>query len=173
VAAQLNTGKRPSTAHDGARPAKRHDDADGLVLEQLIVGVLLFTPLLLLLPTTLVFFSFASLLHWGYLCVQVGVAATAAALRVNPTYSIVHRHWKPAAYPSGIWFEALPSPLASDHDHLGTATMHEMQYLRMKNIPCGVAFLLDPCWAEIRSAVRIPDFQRLTSLLHDWSTAII
>ena len=147
------------------------------MLEQLIVGVLLFTPLLLLLPTTLVFFCFASLLHSGYLCVQTVAVAAAAALRANPAYSIVHRLLDPAACPSGIWLEALPPPThgnRADVDVTDVAAVGQTQYLRMETIPYDLAFVLDPCWAEVRAAAGIPSvFQRLASLLHDWSTSII
>lgn len=46
-------------------------DADEPQLEHLIVGVLLLTPLLLLLPTTAVFTAFAALLHVAATAVQV------------------------------------------------------------------------------------------------------
>ena len=44
---------------------------DGIEMEHLIVGVLLGTPLLFLLPTTLVFHAFALLLAAGAAALQV------------------------------------------------------------------------------------------------------
>ena len=178
AATHLGAGKHQSGVYDGARQVKRSaEDADGLVLEQLIVGVLLFTPLLLLLPTTLVFFSFASILHWGYLCGQLAFTAAAAVLRANPTYSVIRWLLKPAAYPSGIWFKALPPPAPCENNACvcgKVLTMPEPQYLRLQSIPCDLALILAPCWAEIGSAVGTTSvFRRLTSLLQDWSTATI
>ena len=146
------------------------------MLEQLIVGVLLFTPLLLLLPTTLVFFSFASLLYWGFLCVRIAIVASAAVLRANPTYSVVHRLLCPAAYPSGIWLEALlpPAPCEPSGQSGSNATQVQTQYLQLTSVPSSIASLLIPCWTEVRSALGISTvFKRLTSHLHDWSTSMI
>ena len=161
----------------GARHAKQGDGADALVLEQLIVGVLLFTPLLLLLPTTLVFFTFATLLYWGFLSVRIAVAASAAVLRANPAYCIVHRLLCPAAYPSGIWLEALPPPEPRGQPRqvrTDAATAGEKHYLRLVSIPCSIVVLLMPCWTEIRSALgNSTVFMRMTRLLHDWSTSVI
>ena len=171
AAAAATNGPR-SIVKKGAAP-------DALVLEQLIVGVLLFTPLLLLLPTTLVFFAFATLLHWGFLCVRTSIAACAAVLRANPAYCIVHRLLCPAAYPSGIWLEAVAPSVhcaaaVASGKRLAAATQPDAVCLRLESVPCSMTVLLNPCWQEIRSALGVSSvFMRMTSLLQNWSTSVI
>ena len=166
-----------AAATDGPRSLVKHGDAaDALVLEQLIVGVLLFTPLLLLLPTTLVFFAFATLLHWGFICVRTPFAASAGVLRANPAYCIVHRLLRPAAYPAGIWLEVVAPPALRDGSgsESAAAAKPDAVFLRLESVPCSMALLLTPCWDEVRLALGVSDmFQRMTTLLQNWSTSVI
>jgi len=169
----------PGTAAAATGPrsvTKTGDAADALVLEQLIVGVLLFTPLLLLLPTTLVFFAFATLLHWSFVCVRTALAASAAVLRANPAYCIVHHLLCPAAYPAGISLE-VEAPPALYHEsgsRSAAAAKPDAVYLRLKSVPCSMTLLLTPCWDEVRLALGVSTmFQRMTILLQNWSTSVI
>ncbi len=69
------------------------------IVSQIIVGVLLFTPLLLLLPTTLVFYAWLSA---GYLAVRLAhvvLGFLAALQRVNPVYMLVTRLFRPGLTP--------------------------------------------------------------------------
>jgi len=175
-----SVGKPPpgtAAATDGPRSlVKTGDAADALVLEQLIVGVLLFTPLLLLLPTTLVFFAFATLLHRGFVCVRTALAASAAVLRANPAYCIVHRLFCPAAYPAGIWLEVVVSPALRDGSGSGSAAVAKPDavLLRLQGVPCSMTLMLTPCWDEVRLALGVSTmFQRMTPLLQNWSTSVI
>ena len=74
---------------------------DAVVLERVIVGVLLFTPLLLLLPTTLVYYLFGTLLYLAVAtaCTACGIAAE--LLHCNPLSTIVWRLARPHAFPGG------------------------------------------------------------------------
>jgi len=135
--------------------------ADGLVLEQLIVGVLLFTPLLFLLPTTLIFFIAISLLRGGLNLIMGTIHAVRVGLRLAPVYALVLRLWQPAAFPVGVHFEVLASyskelevesgktSVLTETSATGWPLRNEAcqmtTYVRLKGVPCSVGSLILPC----------------------------
>lgn len=54
----------------------------------MIVGVLLFTPLLLLLPTTLVYYVLALVLHLTIFFAHQAMSLTAELLHLSPAYLV-------------------------------------------------------------------------------------
>eukprot|EP00803_Ostreobium_quekettii_P010860 evm.model.scf_2098.1 EVM.evm.TU.scf_2098.1 scf_2098:13444-16514(+) len=70
-----------------------------ILVEHLIVGVLLFTPLLGLLPTTLVFYTFFAALHCGVVAARGSLWLLCAALDVNPAFCLFLRLIRPALFP--------------------------------------------------------------------------
>ncbi|XP_057468352.1 uncharacterized protein LOC130757597 isoform X2 [Actinidia eriantha] len=85
---------------------ERYDSYDYTV-EQHIVGSLLFTPLLLLLPTTSVFYIFFTILKStiSFTCLSIDIVIS--IIRVTPYIKILLRLVRPRRFPSGIWFEII------------------------------------------------------------------
>jgi hypothetical protein len=81
--------------------------ADEVTVEHLIVGVLLFTPLLALLPTTAVWYAFLLLLHCGLAAVRVALYKLSWALQSNGVYCVVRRLLRPQLFPGSIMVEPL------------------------------------------------------------------
>jgi hypothetical protein len=78
------------------------EGAQEVTAEHVIVGVLLFTPLLALLPTTLAWYLLAALLHWGLAAARAALLASAALATGNPVCALARRALRPAAYPGGL-----------------------------------------------------------------------
>lgn len=76
-------------------------------MKQHIVGSLLFTPLLLLLPTTSVFYIFFSILDTtiNLICILIGV--TVSVIHATPCIKIFLWLVRRRRFPSGIWFDIL------------------------------------------------------------------
>lgn len=165
-ASEGQTAPANGESHSNPPIAKRAPP-DGLVLEQLIVGVLLFTPLLLLLPTTLVFYSFVSLLRGG-LALMLGAArGLRVGLWYNPVYALALRMWRPAAFPAGVYFEVLPvdsSTAAKSRDAMGAvhtaparhACGTDTTFLRLTSVPCSLVSLVLPCMWHMLAASGVP-----------------
>ncbi|GMH34209.1 hypothetical protein BSKO_02043 [Bryopsis sp. KO-2023] len=86
---------------------KKKDDE--VLMEHLIVGVLLFTPLLALLPTTLVFYVFFLAL---YLCIAITsflLNIVSDVLLANPLFFLVCRIARPGLLPGGFRMVGLQS----------------------------------------------------------------
>ncbi|KAL0020675.1 hypothetical protein WJX79_008554 [Trebouxia sp. C0005] len=81
-----------------------HNEQDGLALEQMIVGVLLFTPLLFLLPTTSVYYVLVLLLHTAVLMVCWALQMSSRLLHRNPAYFLWCWAFKPGLVPGAIAF---------------------------------------------------------------------
>jgi hypothetical protein len=74
---------------------------DPLVVEQLIVGVLLFTPLLLLLPTTGVFYLLALVLHGAAEAFRGALGSLGTLLHCRELYAALLSAWRPGIFPGG------------------------------------------------------------------------
>ena len=74
-----------------------------LVLEQLIVGVLLFVPCLALLPTTFIWYLASSLLlsGWPFL-LRSALYNLSWAVRWNLALLLMWRYIDPTAFPGGV-----------------------------------------------------------------------
>lgn len=81
--------------------------ADEVTVEHLIVGVLLFTPLLALLPTTAVWYAFLLLLHCSLAAVRVVLYKLSWPLRSNGLYCVVRRLLRPQLFPGSVMVEPL------------------------------------------------------------------
>ncbi len=70
-----------------------------VVAEPLIVGVLLFVPLLALLPTTLAWHTLVTCAHAAAVLVRMALLLAAALLRCNPLLLLGWRLARPMAFP--------------------------------------------------------------------------
>ncbi|KAF4373623.1 hypothetical protein F8388_025317 [Cannabis sativa] len=86
-------------------PLRMRLDSYNYTVKQHIVGSLLFTPLLLLLPTTTVFYIFFSILDTtiSLVCMLIGVAIS--VIHATPYVKVFLRLVQPRRFPSGIWFD--------------------------------------------------------------------
>ena len=71
-------------------------------MEQLIVGVLLFTPLLALLPTTVIWYFYATLLYGMLGAVRYIITLTSRTLECNPLYLMARRAATPTLFPGEL-----------------------------------------------------------------------
>ncbi|XP_075491414.1 uncharacterized protein LOC142529690 isoform X1 [Primulina tabacum] len=86
-------------------PLRQRLDSYDYTVEQHVVGSLLFTPILLLLPTTSAFYIFFSGLHTAvsFICLFIGV--TISIIHATPYSKIFIWLKTKKRFPSGIWFE--------------------------------------------------------------------
>ncbi|KAK2985887.1 hypothetical protein RJ640_008711 [Escallonia rubra] len=86
-------------------PLRQRLDSYDYTVEQHIVGSLLFTPLLLLLPTTSVFYIFFTIMSTtiSFLCMLIEVVI--AVMHATPVAKIFLWLLTPRRFPCGIWLE--------------------------------------------------------------------
>ena len=72
------------------------------MVEQLIVGVLLFVPLLALLPTSLMWYGSAALTHTAMRALQAAASLGAQAMQHNLLLLLALRAVQPHCFPSGM-----------------------------------------------------------------------
>ncbi|KAL3623736.1 hypothetical protein CASFOL_032552 [Castilleja foliolosa] len=86
-------------------PLRHRLDSFEYTVEQHVVGSLLFTPILLLLPTTSAFHIFFTILHTAvsFFCVILGNAIS--FIHFTPFAKVFIWLKKRTRFPSGIWFE--------------------------------------------------------------------
>jgi hypothetical protein len=89
-----------SVAAAAAAPAASSDE---VAAEHLIVGVLLFTPLIALLPTTAAFYTAAALAHGATALLRLALLGLARQLVVNPVaYAAARRSLTPRLFPGDL-----------------------------------------------------------------------
>lgn len=76
-------------------------------MEQLVVGSLMFAPLLLLLPTTSVFYTFFTLIYSIISIVRLCLQYLILILQWFPYVEVALWLLQPKRFPSGIWFKSL------------------------------------------------------------------
>lgn len=88
-------------------PLRQRLDSYDYTVKQHIVGSLLFTPMLLLLPTTSVFYIFFSIVDSmiSFICILIEV--TISIVHATPYIKILLWLVRPRRFPSGIWFEIM------------------------------------------------------------------
>ncbi|XP_047332535.1 uncharacterized protein LOC124936116 isoform X2 [Impatiens glandulifera] len=88
-------------------PLRQRYDSYDYSVEQHVVGALLFTPLLLLLPTTSVFYTFFTIMKAtiSSLCSIIDIAI--AIIHATPYPEILFWSMRRSRFPSGIWFQIL------------------------------------------------------------------
>nr|XP_043638589.1 uncharacterized protein LOC122609706 [Erigeron canadensis] len=86
-------------------PLRERLDSYDYTVEQHIVGSLLFTPLLLLLPTTSAFYMSFTIMNMtiDFICVIIEV--TISVIHATPYAKILLWLLRPSRFPCGIWFE--------------------------------------------------------------------
>lgn len=86
-------------------PLRERFDSYDYTVEQHIVGSLLFTPLLLLLPTTSAFYMSFTIINMtiGFICMLIEVFIS--VIHATPYTKILLWLMKPSRFPCGIWFE--------------------------------------------------------------------
>jgi hypothetical protein len=91
-----------------------------------VVGSLMFTPLLLLLPTTSVFYTFFTLIYSVLSIVRLCLQYLILILQWFPYAEVALWLLQPKRFPSGVWFKAL---IADQQRHLGSSVMSATKYL--------------------------------------------
>lgn len=84
---------------------QRLDSYDDYSVEQHVVGSLFFTPLLLLLPTTSVFYIFFTLLSTSLTLICFTIEITISVLHATPYAEILLWLARRRRFPSGIWLD--------------------------------------------------------------------
>ncbi|XP_044490192.1 N-acetylglucosaminyl-phosphatidylinositol biosynthetic protein gpi1 isoform X2 [Mangifera indica] len=88
-------------------PLRQRLDSYDYTVKQHIVGSLLFTPLLLLLPTTSVFYVFFTMMSSSVSLICMLIEVTVSVIHATPYINIVLWLVNRRRFPSGIWFEIL------------------------------------------------------------------
>ncbi|MCO5571652.1 hypothetical protein L7F22_025399 [Adiantum nelumboides] len=87
---------------------RRRIDTYDCSIEQHVVGSLMFTPLLLLLPTTSVFYIFFTMLFTSLSILRFSLQIFIAIVHCFPYAQVAIWLVQPRRFPSGIWLETLP-----------------------------------------------------------------
>jgi hypothetical protein len=82
-------------------------DSYECTVEQLVVGSLMFTPLLLLLPTTSVFYTLFTLIYSIISIVRLCLQYLILILQWFPYAEVALWLVQPKRFPSGVWFKSL------------------------------------------------------------------
>ncbi len=93
-------------------PLRGRQDTYDCSVEQLVAGSLMFTPLLLLLPTTSVFYTFFTLIYSVLSIIRLCLQYLILILQSFPYSQVVLWLFQPQRFPSGIWFQVV----CMDHD---------------------------------------------------------
>ncbi|XP_039062239.1 uncharacterized protein LOC120206726 [Hibiscus syriacus] len=96
-------------------PLRQRLDSFDYTVKQHVVGSLLFTPLLLLLPTTSVFYIFFSILNTAISLSCMFIEVIISVIHATPFIKIALRLIKPRRFPLGIWFEIIACHSNSSH----------------------------------------------------------
>lgn len=86
-------------------PLRQRLDSYGYTVKQHVVGSLLFTPLLLLLPTTSVFYIFFTITSTTINSISMLIEFTISVIHATPYAEIVIWLFRRQRFPSGVWFE--------------------------------------------------------------------
>jgi len=86
-------------------PLRQRLDSFDYTVKQHIVGSLLFTPLLLLLPTTSVFYIFFSIVDTTINLICILIEVTISIIHATPYIKIFLWLTRPGRFPCGIWLE--------------------------------------------------------------------
>ncbi|XP_039050537.1 uncharacterized protein LOC120191692 isoform X2 [Hibiscus syriacus] len=96
-------------------PLRQRLDSFDYTVKQHVVGSLLFTPLLLLLPTTSVFYIFFSIMNTAISLSCMFIEVIISVIHATPFIKIALRLIKPRRFPLGIWFEIIACHSNSRH----------------------------------------------------------
>ncbi|CAN1291934.1 N-acetylglucosaminyl-phosphatidylinositol biosynthetic protein gpi1 [Linum perenne] len=107
-------------------PLRLRLDSYDYTVKQHVVGSLLFTPLLLLLPTTSVFYIFFTILNTAITMVCTMIDVIISTIHGTPYFKIFLWLSRPRRFPSGIWFEIV----SCSSDCQGSAYLREVGLLK-------------------------------------------
>ncbi|KAF3656655.1 putative protein phosphatase 2C 55-like [Capsicum annuum] len=88
-------------------PLRQRLDSYAYSVEQHVVGSLLFTPLLLLLPTTSLFYIFFTIMKTTISFVCIAIQFGIAIIHATPYIKIFFWFTRRKRFPSGLWFEII------------------------------------------------------------------
>lgn len=94
-------------------PLRQRLDSYDYTVKQHIVGSLVFTPLLLLLPTTSVFYIFFTMMNSSISLICILIEVTISVIHATPYINIVLWLVRRRRFPAGIWFEIVSYHSAS------------------------------------------------------------
>ncbi|KAG5609487.1 hypothetical protein H5410_020768 [Solanum commersonii] len=86
-------------------PLRQRLDSYAYSVEQHVVGSLLFTPLLLLLPTTSLFYIFFTIMKTTISFVCIAIQFGISIIHATPYIKIFFWFMRRKRFPSGLWFE--------------------------------------------------------------------
>ncbi|XP_062207164.1 uncharacterized protein LOC133908945 isoform X2 [Phragmites australis] len=90
-------------------PLRKRLDSYDYTVEQHVVGSLLFTPVLLLIPTTSVFYIFFSILTTTVICVCVMLEIAISVIHSTPYAELILWVTRRQRFPAGLFFLHVPS----------------------------------------------------------------
>ncbi|KAK6151322.1 hypothetical protein DH2020_013957 [Rehmannia glutinosa] len=99
-------------------PLRHRLDSYDYTVEQHVVGSLLFTPILLLLPTTSAFYIFFTILHTAVSFICIVIEAAISFIHSTPYAKVFIWLKRRNRFPSGIWFEVT----LCQHSETGTVS---------------------------------------------------
>ncbi|KAJ4752998.1 Phosphatidylinositol N-acetylglucosaminyltransferase subunit Q [Rhynchospora pubera] len=122
-------------------PLRQRLDSYGYTVEQHVVGSLIFSPLLLLLPTTSVFYIFFTMLNTIITLLSISVEVLISLLYVTPCYEIFLWVLNKTRFPSGVWFSnvSLPDEVVVSILHSNHARLGELIGPHYKNVFSGIS----------------------------------
>ncbi|KAI3728042.1 hypothetical protein L6452_16669 [Arctium lappa] len=138
-------------------PLRQRLDSYDYTVEQHVVGSLLFTPLLLLLPTTSAFYMSFTIMNMtiGFICMLIEVAIS--VIHATPYTKIFLWLLRPSRFPCGIWFEIFSieshamevvrerTDLGESQSDILVSSLHSYSY--------NIGELVQPHFRYLRSAV--------------------
>lgn len=109
-------------------PLRQRLDSYNYTVEQHIVGSLLFTPLLLLLPTTSAFYMSFTIMNMsiGFICMLIEVAIS--VIHATPYTKIFLWLQRPSRFPCGIWFEIFSTDSKASRSDVLVSSLHSYSY---------------------------------------------
>lgn len=130
-------------------PLRKRLDSYHYTVDQHIVGSLLFTPLLLLLPTTSVFYIFFTIMNTSISLTCVLIEIIISIIHATPYNQIFIWLVRRQRFPSGIWFEILscqnnevkPSEIENSKDS-GLPLQYSWQRIDTPGSGCSVLIYL-------------------------------
>nr|GMD22106.1 phosphatidylinositol N-acetylglucosaminyltransferase subunit GPI1 isoform X1 [Ipomoea batatas] len=103
-------------------PLRQRLDSYGYTVEQHVVGSLLFTPLLLILPTVSAFYIFFTILNATISLICIVIELGILVIHATPYTKVAVWLVRKKRFPSGIWFEIVSSQCdVTNSSHTGSA----------------------------------------------------
>ena len=136
-------------------PLRQRLDSYDYTVEQHVVGSLLFTPVLLLIPTTSVFYVFFSILTTTVIWVCVMLEIAIAVIQSTPYAELTLWMTRRQRFPAGIFFLHVPSssghtfedddlsahPIRGCNERKTKDTVHEQSESLVSELNCNYATL--------------------------------